>query len=593
MRAAYVRCSKGEAQDPKRQRADIEAAYNIDKWYEDIEGQNSRDTPHLRRAFQQLLADVRAGIVKEIVVAERDRFGTKNATQLQAFIWALIENNCKLFTAKGEELTGQDELSVLQNIISGFASTREQESKAERTISSKVQHAKQGRSPGGIPPYGLQHVCLSPKGEVLWELRYLARDKRRKIYPDGTVECFDGKGNVPGRNKGETLTYAPDPETAPIVRRMFEMYAAGHSPLKISQVLNREGVKMTGSLFGKQKVHYTLRNPAIRGEPCWNKRGQARLLERVNGKVQPPPSNSKAGRRRPEEDWVRPDAPIFPPDAIIPDDLWEAVQTKLSETKKGARTTSATAHLFLRGLLYCTGCGQPMRCLQRPTRSGYCCSWYCEHSRPAPDSPNQTCLLNYIAHDELMKHVKPFVDEAIATLEPFTLRPPHPLQEEAAIGDLIDTLEDAFEAGEPERQRQLEEARAALKTATTRYLTLPPEAAEMAREEVSRLTQQVRGLEDSLNVQERIRQREAYLQTLRDEYERWKVARDLWQEASYKQLAAALQDLIRIDVTFASDDGKHAHPTKIEISVVHGKSREVILQAQMLLAELSRRGVMV
>ena len=62
-----------------------------------------------------------------------------------------------------------------------------------------------------------------------------------------------------GAKKRPTLE--PDPATAPVVQRIFDMAEAGRGILDITRTLNGEGIaNPTGKLWSKNGVHIILRN---------------------------------------------------------------------------------------------------------------------------------------------------------------------------------------------------------------------------------------------------------------------------------------------------------------------------------------------
>ena len=68
---------------------------------------------------------------------------------------------------------------------------------------------------------------------------------------------FHGKKATYGYIKGtdEKRTFIINEETAPIVRRIFEMYASGISPRRISEILNEENVPCPGQYAFEKLGH--------------------------------------------------------------------------------------------------------------------------------------------------------------------------------------------------------------------------------------------------------------------------------------------------------------------------------------------------
>ena len=71
-----------------------------------------------------------------------------------------------------------------------------------------------------------------------------------------------------GAKKRPTLE--PDPATAPVVERIFNMAESGRGILNITRTLNNEGIaNPTGRLWSKNGVHIILRNPVYTGTLVW------------------------------------------------------------------------------------------------------------------------------------------------------------------------------------------------------------------------------------------------------------------------------------------------------------------------------------
>src|SRR5262249_2289527 len=116
-----------------------------------------------------------------------------------------------------------------------------------------------------------------------------------------------------------------------------------------------------------------------------------------------PVKEARGGRIRSKADWVLSDDQLFAP--VVPVAVWEAVQVEL-EKNPPQRRAPRSPDLWLRGLLYCSHCGQLMRGVNRPTRHEYVCSTY------AKDKRNATCLRHCVNHDVIEDHIKRYLAEA-------------------------------------------------------------------------------------------------------------------------------------------------------------------------------------
>ena len=62
----------------------------------------------------------------------------------------------------------------------------------------------------------------------------------------------------------------PDPDTAPVVKRIFDLAEAGKGMLNTTRTLNGEGISSaTGKLWSKNGIHYILKNEVYTGAMVW------------------------------------------------------------------------------------------------------------------------------------------------------------------------------------------------------------------------------------------------------------------------------------------------------------------------------------
>ena len=68
----------------------------------------------------------------------------------------------------------------------------------------------------------------------------------------------------------ERPTLEPDPDSSPVVKRIFDMPEAGRGMLVITRTLNNEGIASPrGKLWNKVTVHNILNNEAYTGTLVW------------------------------------------------------------------------------------------------------------------------------------------------------------------------------------------------------------------------------------------------------------------------------------------------------------------------------------
>ncbi len=74
------------------------------------------------------------------------------------------------------------------------------------------------------------------------------------------------------RNNRETQRIDLDPETAPLVKKLFEWYSTGnYSLLQVKNMAHEEGLTYrSGKKISKSTVEKILKNPVYRGDFYWN-----------------------------------------------------------------------------------------------------------------------------------------------------------------------------------------------------------------------------------------------------------------------------------------------------------------------------------
>lgn len=163
-----------------------------------------------------------------------------------------------------------------------------------------------------------------------------------------------------GRAYGYRPTATPgalaiEPDEADVVRRIFEAYAKGDVPRAIAAALNRDGVKAPrGARWNASTINGNrargggiLFNPLYRGEIVWNR---LRM-------VKDPATGKRISRPNADSEIMRAPAPHL---RIVPDDLFDAAQTRKAGTPRQAPHLARKPKRILSGLLRCGTCGAGM-----------------------------------------------------------------------------------------------------------------------------------------------------------------------------------------------------------------------------------------
>jgi DNA invertase Pin-like site-specific DNA recombinase len=148
-----------------------------------------------------------------------------------------------------------------------------------------------------------------------------------------------------------------EPAEAAIVQRVFREFIAGHSPKRIAQTLNREGIPAP---FGGKWSPSTLYGNAKRGTGLLNNELYVgRLVWNRQRFVKNPDTGKRVARMNPRSEWIVKEVPEL---RIVADDLWSAAKERQEQTRhavmRAGKLASANRPRYLfSGLTKCGVCG--------------------------------------------------------------------------------------------------------------------------------------------------------------------------------------------------------------------------------------------
>ena len=188
-------------------------------------------------------------------------------------------------------------------------------------------HKKKLRDNGVRVVSATEPLSDTPEGIILEGLlegidEYFSKELSRKCKRGLKESCDKGYficNTVPLGYKKVDRRLELDPETLPIIRRIFEMYAGGNSPERIANELNAEGLTVSGRKFHKKTVRDWLKKEVF------------------------------IGRFHCGENIVEVPAAISP-------DLWERVQERRANVSHLYRHRNEFKY-FLTGRAFCAECG--------------------------------------------------------------------------------------------------------------------------------------------------------------------------------------------------------------------------------------------
>ena len=322
----YVRLSRdderaGESLSIENQKAILSEYIETQGWtlHDIYVDDGISGTTFERPGVQRLLEDAKQGVINTILVKDMSRFG-RNYIMVGQYLDYVFPTFGIRFVALSDNIDTENrdtpamDMMPITNVFNEWwAATTSKKLRAVR-----VKNAKEGKNGMSHAPYGY----------------ILGTDEKR--------------------------TLQINPETAPIVRRIFEMRASGMTPRKIADVLNAEkvltpndyriattginGVRNPSHLWHTTVLRTLLSNQAYIGNLVQHK---STTISYKNHKWQ----------RRPEEEWIVVENAH---EAIIPRDLWDKVKEVEQAVGHGKHTARGFMHP-LSGLMLCADCGAKMR----------------------------------------------------------------------------------------------------------------------------------------------------------------------------------------------------------------------------------------
>lgn len=255
-----------------------------------VSGKSVMDQPETKR----MLTDMRAGRITGLIFSKLARLARNTRELLDFADW---------FKAAGADLISLEEAidtstpagRLFYTVIAAMA-TWEREEIGSRVAASVAVRAKLGKKLGGAAPFGYRY-------------------------------------------EGNQLV--PDPKEAPVVRKMYELFAEHGRVRTVCRLLNDAGHRMRkGAKFGYTTVNRLLTDSTPAGRHRLN---YAKSLGDKKRWVLKPPS-----------DWT-----FVPVQPIVSDDLWNRVNAALTERRANRKPPAKKAVQLFAGVVFCD-CGGKM-----------------------------------------------------------------------------------------------------------------------------------------------------------------------------------------------------------------------------------------
>ena len=314
-------------------------------------------TTFQRPEVQRLLDDAKTGIINTIIVKDLSRFG-RNYIEVGQYVDYVFPAFGIRFIAIQDNVdtenrdSGAMEMMPIMNVFNEWHAAN---------TSKKIRAVRRSNAKEGI--YTAKKASYGYK---------MGTDKKR----------------------------APviDEETAPIVKRIFEMYASGMSPRKISEILNLEGIPSPATYAYTQSGQKP--KPNVVG--LWTAVTIREMLNKIIYIGHMPQlrwtslsyKNHKRFRKD-ESEWT---VVYNNHEPIISQELWDKVQERKKSVAQGRKTKVGYTHP-LSGFLFCADCGNKMKLCTSVSRKGtrlyhFDCGYHLRYGKAY-------CFSHYIAASAL------------------------------------------------------------------------------------------------------------------------------------------------------------------------------------------------
>ena len=285
-------------------------------------------TTFQRPEVQRLLDDAKTGVINTIIVKDLSRFG-RNYIEVGQYVDYVFPAFGIRFIAIQDNVdtenrdSGAMEMMPIMNVFNEWHAAN---------TSKKIRAVRRSNAKEGI--YTAKKASYGYK---------MGTDKKR----------------------------APviDEETAPIVKRIFEMYASGMSPRKISEILNLEGIPSPATYAYTQSGQKP--KPNVVG--LWTAVTIREMLNKIIYIGHMPQLRwtslsykSHKRFRKDESEWT---VVYNNHEPIISQELWDKVQERKKSVAQGRKTKVGYTHP-LSGFLFCADCGNKMKPCTSVSRKG-------------------------------------------------------------------------------------------------------------------------------------------------------------------------------------------------------------------------------
>lgn len=345
---------------------------------------------------------------------------------------------------------------------------------------------------------GLSGIMGEAFREMVKDRTYAALESRAKDHRPTGGRAY---GYIAASHNGGTL--AIDESTAPVVREIFERYAAGESCFAIASDLNARKVPSPGSTWNRTQrrakgwmgsaIRAMLRNPIYKGDVVWN----------VSEWRKDPDSGKRKRIVRPQSEWISHRNEAL---QIVTPMQWDRAQRSTRKVLDDHSRGRMKVPYLLSGILKCDVCGSNF--VMADDRA-YACSSHVngracsnsirvrrDHAEAMLITPVRTGLLSPARVEKMGKEIQRLYAQRIETRQTRSAQAPRELQE---IDARLARLRERLQRGDPDmttdeiqvaidradqKRAELAKAQPDAKQAA-KVLAALPKAAELYRRQVA------------------------------------------------------------------------------------------------------------
>lgn len=293
--------------------------YDVYRVYKDA-GESAKDTN--RPALEELLADMKAGLIDVVVVTKFDRI-SRSVKDFMSLLELFSKTNVQ-FSSLGESFDTDRAFGRYMRNQLVLIAQLERETTAERVATDMRHRAIKGKWNGGVVPHG-----------------YRTQGLLQKQFKDEGMDTASALGKATEMCPAAKKLYV-DPDEAEMIRWIYDTFIETNSIRKTTHLINAKGTRTRrGALWATSSIHRILTNPTYTGKVWYGKR----KTDPTTGKLV----------AQDEDTWTVVDGEH---DGIIELEQFEKAQAMLRSNYFKPKRVGRT--YLLSGLMRCGLCGGAM-----------------------------------------------------------------------------------------------------------------------------------------------------------------------------------------------------------------------------------------